>query len=91
MDLLALADFNLVAGDLGAGRLSNWGAEGLPVAVWALHASRKLVSSKVTAFVDFLFDAFPDAAFRPSEYWFAQAATRPGAFRASGRGGPGAP
>lgn len=50
----------IVADDIEAGRLACWGtAEDRPVAVWALHPSRRLVSSKVAAFLDFLVKAFP--------------------------------
>ena len=51
----------IVAGDIQAGRLACWGAvEDRPVAIWALHPSRRLVSSKVSAFLDFLVKAFPE-------------------------------
>lgn len=51
----------IVAGDIEAGRLACWGAvEDRPVAIWALHSSRRLVSGKVTAFLRCLVDAFPD-------------------------------
>ncbi len=53
----------IVAGDIQAGRLACWGAvEDRPVAIWALHPSRRLVSSKVAAFLDFLVKAFPGQA-----------------------------
>lgn len=51
----------IVADDIQAGRLACWGAaEDRPVAIWALHSSRRLVSSKVVAFLDFLVKAFPE-------------------------------
>ncbi len=50
----------IVADDIQAGRLACWGAvKDRPVAIWALHPSRRLVSSKVAAFLDFLVKAFP--------------------------------
>ena len=50
----------IVADDSQAGRLACWGAvEDRPVAIWVLHPSRRLVSSKVAAFLDFLVKAFP--------------------------------
>jgi len=53
----------MVADDVQAGRLSCWGTvEDKPVAIWALHSSRRLVSSKVTAFLQCLAEAFPDRA-----------------------------
>lgn len=48
----------IVADDLAAGSLVSWGASDRTVAIWALHTSRRLESSKVTAFVRFLCDAF---------------------------------
>jgi DNA-binding transcriptional LysR family regulator len=50
----------LVVDDVAAGRLACWGAVAdRPVAIWALHPSRRLVSSKVTAFMQTLAEAFP--------------------------------
>jgi DNA-binding transcriptional LysR family regulator len=55
----------IVADDLAAGRLVNWGVSiEPPVEAWALHASRRLVSPKVSAFVNFVYDYFPDSARR---------------------------
>jgi DNA-binding transcriptional LysR family regulator len=52
---------SLVAGDLAAGRLSCWGVvEDRPVSAWVLHVSRRLVSSRVTAFINALVAAYPD-------------------------------
>ena len=50
----------LVAEALAKGELQNWGR--LPdasVEVWALHASRRLTSGRVTAFLDFLTESMP--------------------------------
>jgi len=59
----ALLPHFMVAEDLTSGRLVTWGvAIDHTVSVWVLHTSRRLVSSKVTAFVQFLVASFPDAA-----------------------------
>lgn len=59
----ALVPLSVVADDLAAGRLVSWGVSTQPVIeVWVLHASRRLVSPKVTAFVNFICDYFPDSA-----------------------------
>ncbi len=51
----ALLPRSMIAGDLASGRLVTWGAAiGRPVGLWALHTSRRLVGSKVTAFVQLL-------------------------------------
>lgn len=53
----------LAAEGLADGSLEIWGTvAGRPVEVWVLHTSQKLVSSKVTAFIQFLIAAFPDAS-----------------------------
>jgi DNA-binding transcriptional LysR family regulator len=50
----------LVAEDLAAGRLLSWGASSdQPSELWVLHASRRLASAKVRAFMQFLETAFP--------------------------------
>ncbi|MDQ0394441.1 LysR family transcriptional regulator [Labrys monachus] len=57
----ALLPRSMVARDLAAARLSCWGVvDDRPVAAWALHVSRRLVSSRVTAFIEALVAAFPD-------------------------------
>ena len=49
----------LVADDLASGRLVCWAtASDPPVELWALHASRRLASAKVKAFMQFLDAAF---------------------------------
>ena len=56
----AMLPKSLVAEDLANRRLASWGtAAGQSVEVWVLHTSRRLVSPKVAAFVQFLCDAFP--------------------------------
>lgn len=53
----------IVADELAAGRLVSWGVSTEPpVEAWVLHASRRLVSPKVSAFVDFVCHYFPDSA-----------------------------
>ncbi len=57
----ALLPQSMVASDLAARRLACWGvAEGRQTALWALHTSRRLVSSKVAAFLSYLGEAFPN-------------------------------
>jgi DNA-binding transcriptional LysR family regulator len=57
----------IVADEIAAGRLVNWGlSTEPPVEAWALHASRRLVSPKVSAFVNFVYDYFPNSARRQS-------------------------
>lgn len=59
----ALLPLSLVRADVAEGRLVSWGEVAQrSVEVWVLHTSRRLVSSKVSAFVQFLCDAFPDAS-----------------------------
>ncbi|MYM83513.1 LysR family transcriptional regulator [Duganella sp. FT50W] len=59
----ALVPRTVVADDLAAGRLVSWGLSTQPVIeVWVLHASRRLVSPKVTAFVNFICEYYPDSA-----------------------------
>ena len=54
----------IVADDIQAGRLTCWGTvEDRPVTIWALHPSRRLVSTKVAAFLDCLAKAFPGQGF----------------------------
>lgn len=51
---------SLVSHDLAAGTLVHWGdAEGPEIALWTLYPSRRLLSVRVSAFLDFLKDAFP--------------------------------
>jgi DNA-binding transcriptional LysR family regulator len=54
----------LVADDVAAGRLALWGPPAEPpVEIWALQSSRRLIGTKVRAFVDLIEQAFPDRAF----------------------------
>lgn len=59
----ALLPKTVVIDDLASGRLVNWGMSTRPpIEAWAMHASRRLASPKVTAFVNFICDYFPDSA-----------------------------
>lgn len=52
---------SLVSGDLSEGRLVSWGdVEGSEIALWALYPTRRLLSARVSAFLDHLREAFPD-------------------------------
>ncbi|RQV68859.1 LysR family transcriptional regulator [Burkholderia cenocepacia] len=51
---------SLVSRDLAAGTLVSWGdVPGSDIALWALYPSRRLLSRRVSAFLDHLKDAFP--------------------------------
>jgi len=51
---------SLVSHDLAAGTLMHWGdVENSEIALWALYPSRRLLSPRVSAFLDFLRQAFP--------------------------------
>lgn len=51
---------SLVSHDLAAGTLVLWGdAEGPEIALWTLYPSRRLLSARVSAFLDYLKEAFP--------------------------------
>jgi len=51
---------SLVSHDLAAGKLVSWGdVDGPEIALWALYPSRRLLSARVSAFLDFLKEAFP--------------------------------
>lgn len=51
---------SLVSHDLAAGRLVHWGdVEGPEIALWALYPSKRLLSNRVSAFLDHLKEAFP--------------------------------
>jgi DNA-binding transcriptional LysR family regulator len=52
---------SLVIHDLAAGRLVKWGdVEGPEIALWALYPSRRLLSARVSAFLECLKEAFPE-------------------------------
>jgi len=51
---------SLVSRDLAAGRLVHWGdAAGPDIELWILYPSRRLLSARVAAFLDYLKEAFP--------------------------------
>jgi DNA-binding transcriptional LysR family regulator len=51
---------SLVSHDLAAGTLVHWGdVEGPDITLWALYPSRRLLSARVSAFLDYLKEAFP--------------------------------
>jgi DNA-binding transcriptional LysR family regulator len=51
---------SLVSRDLADGTLSHWGdVEGPEIALWALYPTRRLLSTRVSAFLEFLREAFP--------------------------------
>ncbi|MDB5928852.1 MAG: LysR family transcriptional regulator [Polaromonas sp.] len=51
---------SLVTQDLAAGTLVQWGdVEGPEIALWALYPARRLLSTRVSTFLDFLKEAFP--------------------------------
>jgi DNA-binding transcriptional LysR family regulator len=52
---------SLVDRDLDEGPLLHWGdIEGSKLSLWALYPSRRLLSARVSAFLDFLKQAFPN-------------------------------
>lgn len=56
----AVLPLSLVAGDLHSGALVHWGdVKGRPIEIWALYPSRRLLSARVSAFLEFLKEAFP--------------------------------
>jgi len=58
----AILPISLVEADLAGGTLVQWGSVlNRPVEVWVLHASQRLASPKVTRFVAFLAEQFPEA------------------------------
>jgi DNA-binding transcriptional LysR family regulator len=51
---------SLVSHDLAAGTLVHWGdVDGPDIELWTLYPSRRLLSARVSAFLDYLKDAFP--------------------------------
>ncbi|WP_375282502.1 LysR family transcriptional regulator [Marinicauda pacifica] len=51
---------SLVSHDLAEGTLVNWGdVDGPEIALWTLYPTRRLLSARVSAFLDHLRDAFP--------------------------------
>jgi len=51
---------SLVTHDLTTGKLVHWGdVDGSDIALWALYPSRRLLSTRVSAFLSFLKETFP--------------------------------
>jgi DNA-binding transcriptional LysR family regulator len=51
---------SLVSHDVAAGTLVDWGdLDGPEIALWALYPSRRLLSARVSAFLEYLREAFP--------------------------------
>lgn len=51
---------SLVSHDLADGKLHHWGdIDGPDIALWALYPTRRLLSARVSAFLDYLKEAFP--------------------------------
>ena len=56
----AILPVSLVGRELTAGTMAHWGdVEGRDIALWALYPTRRLLSARVTAFLNFLKEAFP--------------------------------
>jgi DNA-binding transcriptional LysR family regulator len=54
---------SLVSHDLAVGTLVHWGdVEGPEITLWTLYPSRRLLSARVSAFLDYLKEAFPNGA-----------------------------
>ncbi len=53
---------SLVIHDLAAGTLVQWGDVAGEVALWALYPSRRLLSARVSAFLNLLKEAFPEGS-----------------------------
>ena len=57
---VARLPISLVSHDLAAGRLVHWGDVDVPeIALWTLYPSRRLLSARVSAFLEHLRQAFP--------------------------------
>jgi DNA-binding transcriptional LysR family regulator len=57
----AILPISLVSRDIGAGRLRHWGdVDASEIALWTLYPSRRLLSTRVSAFLDHLRQAFPN-------------------------------
>jgi DNA-binding transcriptional LysR family regulator len=62
----ACLPISLVSQDIADGRLTLWGSLSEPgIELWALYPSRRLLSARVSAFLDHLKDVFPNG--RPEE------------------------
>ena len=60
---IARLPLSLVAHDIASGRLMHWGdVPDSEISLWALYPSRRLLNARVSAFLAFLRDAFPQGA-----------------------------
>lgn len=60
----AMLPRSLTDTDIASGRLTSWGTySARTTELWVLHNSRRLVSPKVSAFVEFLVESFPEQRF----------------------------
>jgi DNA-binding transcriptional LysR family regulator len=60
---VARLPISLVSHDIHDGTLEHWGdIEHSDVTLWALYPTRRLLSARVSAFLDFLKEAFPNGA-----------------------------
>lgn len=67
---------SLVSRDLAAGSLASWGEiDGPEIALWALYPSRRLLSSRVSAFLAYLKEAFPHGTPEELASWLADGPT----------------
>jgi DNA-binding transcriptional LysR family regulator len=58
---VARLPISLVGHDLADGTLVHWGdVDGSEIALWTLYPTRRLLSARVSAFLDFLKEAFPN-------------------------------
>jgi DNA-binding transcriptional LysR family regulator len=63
---VARLPISLVSHDIADGTLEHWGDVGQSdIALWALYPSRRLLSARVSAFLEFLKDSFPNG--KPEE------------------------
>jgi DNA-binding transcriptional LysR family regulator len=59
----ACLPISLVSHDIAAGKLAHWGdVPGPDIALWTLYSSRRLLSARVSAFLEYLRAAFPRGA-----------------------------
>ncbi len=60
---IARLPISLVTQDLATKKLVRWGdVEGPEIALWALYPSRRLLSARVSAFLEFLKESFPSGS-----------------------------
>lgn len=60
---VARLPLSLVSRDLAGGRLAHWGdVAGSDIALWALYPTRRLLNTRVSAFLELLRRSFPQAA-----------------------------